>query len=522
MANSQDKILAIVCVLLLILSLGYFYLTTSPEKETDMILSATYSYASTGASKYINSTYLHTLITDDNTTNDPFILSIRNVEDYALGHIPGAVNIEYRSVFTEENLETLPKDKQIVVYCYTGHTAAQTTALLNTMGYDAVCLLWGMCSWTNDSDVAADMYYTAGNDYPVVSGSDTGSTGVIPTGIIFSSQQASVRTMPLKKVKLEPLACGGDTSSTDSETETSEESSDSETDIIIQAAYDATQKSPAMKASDLWELLYNDTNASNDPFILSVRKSEHYELGHIAGSINIGLSDLFKEENLAKLPTDKSKQIVVVCYTGHSASQATALLNLNGYNAIALKWGMCGWTNDEEVTVGKCFTKETAGNNYTYDTGAYDEETRMAISGSIDPSVKLASDLYEELNDGDTTDDPFILSIRSTADYELGHIPWAVNYGGISALFTRENLSKLPFDKEIIVVCYTGHTASQTTALLNLLGYDATALKYGMRGWCANTTIAPKGDEIITGENYPICTGSEPGTMDEAEVAAIG
>ena len=497
-------------------------MTTSPEEtESDAILTATYTYASTGGSKYINATYLHNLITDDDTTNDPFILSIRSEEHYALGHIPGAVNIGYKSVFTEENLETLPKDRQIVVYCYTGHTAAQTTALLNTMGYDAVCLLWGMCSWTNDSDVSADMYYTSGADYPIISGSEPGSIDVVATGSGFAPQ-ATVRTIPEKKVILEPLGCGGDPiPSTTSETDTAEDSSETEKDALMQAAYDATQKSPAMSASALWELIYNDTDTSNDPFILSVRKSEHYELGHIAGSINIGLSDLFKEENLAKLPTDKSKQIVVVCYTGHTASQATALLNLNGHNAIALKWGMCGWTNDAEVTVGKCFTKNTAGNDYTYDTGAYDEETREAIYGSIDASVITAETLYNKLNDGDTTNDPFILSIRSTTDYELGHIPWAVNYGGISTLFTKENLSKLPFDNEIIVVCYTGHTASQTTALLNLLGYNATALKYGMRGWCANTTIAPKGPEI-TGENYPICTGSEPGTIDEAEEAVIG
>jgi len=521
MENGQDKILAIICVLLLVLSVGYFYLTTSPEEETDVILSATYSYASTGASKYINATYLHTLITDEDTTNDPYILSIRGVEDYALGHIPGAVNIGYRNVFTEENLETLPKDRQIVVYCYTGHTAAQTTALLNTMGYDAVCLLWGMCSWTNDSDVAADMYYTTGSDYETYSGTDPGTIQNVPTGIGFTAGY-TVRKMPVKKVVLEPVACGGDPPpSDDSETDTSEDSSESKKEILRQAAYDATQKPAAMSASALWELLYNDTDLSNDPFILSVRKSEHYEIGHIAGSINIGLSDLFKEESLAKLPSDKTKQIVVVCYTGHSASQATALLNLNGYNAIALKWGMCGWNNSAEVTVGKCFTKEKDGNDYTYDTGAYNEDTREAIYGSIDASVITAETLYNKLNDGDTTKDPFILSIRSTTDYELGHIPWAVNYGGISTLFTKENLSKLPFDNEIIVVCYTGHTASQTTALLNLLGYNATALKYGMRGWCANTTIAPKGPEI-TGENYPICTGSEPGTIDEAEEAVIG
>ena len=514
MANGQDKILAIVCAGLLVLSVGYFYLTTSPEEEpeSEIILSATMDYAK-DSNKYINATYLHELITDDDTTNDPYIFSIRSTEHYALGHIPGAVNIGYTSVFTEENLETLPKDRQIVVYCYTGHTAAQTTALLNTMGYDALCLLWGMCSWTNDSTVAANKYFTGGSDYPTVSGSNP---------VDSSSPQASVRTIPVKKEPQKPLGCGDDTTPSDSsETDTSEESSESDADALREAAYAATLKSPVIKASALWELLYNDTDTFNDPFILSVRKAEDYALGHIAGAVNIDLADLFKEENLAKLPEDKDKQIVVVCYTGHTASQATALLNLNGYNAITLMWGMCSWTTDVNITAGKCFDKETAGHDYLYDTGVYDEDLRETLYSSIDAGVKLASDLYEELNDGNTTDDPFILSIRSTADYELGHIPWAVNYGGITSLFTRENLSKLPFDNEIIVVCYTGHTASQTTALLNILGYDATALKWGMCGWCANTTIAPKGF-ARTEPNYPICTGSEPGTMDEAEEATIG
>jgi len=518
MANGQDKILAIVCVLLLVLSAGYFYLTTSPEEEveSDVVLSATIDYAK-DSNKYINATYLHTLITDDDTTNDPYILSIRKAEHYALGHIPGAVNVGYTSVFTEENIETLPKDRPIVVYCYTGHTAAQTTALLNTMGYDALCLKWGMCSWTNDSTVAANKYFTAGSDYPT----EPVIEESVATGNSFAPQ-ATVRTIPVKNEPLVPLACGDDpVIDTSSETDASEESSESDAAALCEAALAATLKPAVMKAPDLWELLYNDTDTSNDPFILSIRKAEHYALGHIAGAVNIGIGDLFTEESLAKLPEDKDKQIVVVCYTGHTASQATALLNLNGYNAITLMWGMCGWTTDTEVTAGKCFSKETAGNDYTYDSGAYDEDTRETLYSSIDTSVKLASDLYEELNDGDTTDDPLVLSIRKTADYELGHIPWAVNYGTITSLFTKENLSKLPFNNEIIVVCYTGHTASQATALLNALGYDATTLKYGMCGWCANTTIAPKGFDR-TGPNYPICTGSEPGTMDIAEEATIG
>jgi rhodanese-related sulfurtransferase len=521
MANGQDKILAIICVVLLILSLGYFYLTTEPkEDESDPILTATKIYTK-DSNKYINATYLHTLITDEDESNDPYILSIRSAEHYALGHIPGAVNIGYTSVFKQENLETLPKDKQIVVYCYTGHTASQTTALLNTMGYNALCLLWGMCSWTNDSNVAVNKYYTGGSDYPTISGTEPGTLGYITTGNNFSPQ-STVKTIPVKVKTLEPLACGGDTTpDTTIEPDTSEEPTDSDTEALRKAAYDATLKSPVIKASALWELLYNDTNTSNDPFILSVRKAEHYTIGHIPGAVNVVLDELFTDDGLAKLPENKNKQIVVVCYTGHSASQATALLNLNGYNAITLMWGMCSWTENSTITAGKCFVKATATHDYSYDTGAYDDELRETIFGSIDAGVMLGSALYEELNDNVTSDDPFILSIRQITDYELGHIPGAVNYGTITNLFTKENLSKLPFEREIIVVCYTGHTASQATALLNILGYNATALKYGMCGWCANTTIAPKGFDR-TGPNYPICTGSDPGTFDEAEVAVIG
>jgi rhodanese-related sulfurtransferase len=83
--------------------------------------------------------------------------------------------------------------------------------------------------------------------------------------------------------------------------------------------------------------------------------------------VNIGLTSLFTAENLAKLPFDK--QIVVVCYTGHSASQATALLNAIGYNATALKWGMCSWTTNSTVTVNKCYDQITAAMDYQFVTG---------------------------------------------------------------------------------------------------------------------------------------------------------
>jgi len=512
MANKEDKILAIICVVLLIVSIGFFSYVKSTEEEVEMVsevLSATRDYTDAGVSRYINASTLYNQITDDDSTNDPYIVSIRGDEYYAKGHIPGAVSIPRTSMFTEEYLNKLPKDQRIVVYCYTGHTASQATALLNVMGYDAVSLLWGMCSWTNDSDVAKNAYFTGGSDYDFVSGSEPGNLGGVVGNIILP------RIIPLN-----PLGCGGDTEPPE---DTTPIVISDGSDALREASYAATLKSPAISASGLWELIYNDTDSTNDPFILDVRKSDAYESGHISSAINIGLADLFKDENMAKLPDDMDRQIVVVCYTGHTASQATALLNINGYNAIALKFGMCSWTTDTDVTQGKCFDKTKHCLDYPFDTGIWDDEVREKVYDSLNPLKTIAitaESLYNNLWDGDTSNDPFVLSIRKSADYELGHIPGAVNYGGISALYADENLAMLPYDNQIVVVCYTGHTASQAAALLNLLGYNATALKWGMVGWCANTTIAPKGFER-TSPNYPICTGIEPGTIDEAEEATI-
>lgn len=73
-------------------------------------------------------------------------------------------------------------------------------------------------------------------------------------------------------------------------------------------------------------------------FILDVRKPEDYAEGHVAGATNIFWLDLLDPKSLKKLPMDKT--IVVVCYVGHTASQAVVLLKLLGYKAVGLKFGM--------------------------------------------------------------------------------------------------------------------------------------------------------------------------------------
>jgi len=259
----------------------------------------------------------------------PYIVSSRKPEDYATGHIPGAVNLPESILFKPENLAKLPKDSKIVPYCYTGHSGSQVTAMLNMCGYDATNLLWGIMGWTTNTTVANKQFSNPDTDLL------TETT---------ANQLTETYSLPTVDV----------TSSTNSLE-------------IIRIACDnyATAGLKNMKAADLSALI-TDGDSSNDPTIISVRKSEDYAKGHIPGAVNIAFTDVAKKENLRKL--DPGRQIVVYCYTGRTGSQATAILNVLGYNATNLLWGMSGWTTDP-VVAAKRFDPTTSP-DYPFATGA--------------------------------------------------------------------------------------------------------------------------------------------------------
>ncbi len=71
-----------------------------------------------------------------------YLLDIRKPEDYDKDHIEGAVNIPWVKV--GDALDDLPKDRKIIVICYSGQTAGQTVALLKILGFDCCSLKGGM------------------------------------------------------------------------------------------------------------------------------------------------------------------------------------------------------------------------------------------------------------------------------------------------------------------------------------------------------------------------------------------
>lgn len=102
-----------------------------------------------------------TMVTD-NPSNYYVVNYWPNAEYLNPGHIPGAYNyVPGQSLTLATDLKTLPTDKTIVVYCYTGQTSAFMAAYLGTLGYNVKSLKFGANSmftgslpksnWTTDN-----------------------------------------------------------------------------------------------------------------------------------------------------------------------------------------------------------------------------------------------------------------------------------------------------------------------------------------------------------------------------------
>jgi len=69
-------------------------------------------------------------------------LSVRSADDYAAGHIPGAINIPFGKNM-QESFSQIPTDKPVIVYCYSGQTSSQTLGILRLLGFEAYSLTGG-------------------------------------------------------------------------------------------------------------------------------------------------------------------------------------------------------------------------------------------------------------------------------------------------------------------------------------------------------------------------------------------
>jgi len=78
------------------------------------------------------------------------ILDVRRPDEYARGHIPGAILIPNETIgaIPPERLKDL--DQIILVYCRSGNRSKQAAAKLAAMGYSHIYEFGGINTWTGE------------------------------------------------------------------------------------------------------------------------------------------------------------------------------------------------------------------------------------------------------------------------------------------------------------------------------------------------------------------------------------
>jgi rhodanese-related sulfurtransferase len=240
------------------------------------------------------------------TGESMLVLDLRRAEDYAKGHVKGAVNVPF-GMSVSDNLEYLPQEGEVYIYCYSGQTAGQAVMLMNAAGIPARSVNLGWNFGISKVDGAADVTDTKSEEL------DKTKSNTIDSAIAKSVKEYFEH---LPGVKDTPFA----------NNIVSEENAkailDSKDDSVV---------------------------------LLSIRSAEDYAKGHIEGAVNIPFGNNMYPD-LEALPVDK--KILVYCYSGQTAGQTVAAMRLAGFDAVSLKGGMgvgknapMGWSNQNYPVV---------------------------------------------------------------------------------------------------------------------------------------------------------------------------
>jgi rhodanese-related sulfurtransferase len=170
---------------------------------------------------------------------DVFLIDVREESEVAeTGMIPGAVHIPLRTV--AQNLDQIPTDQPVVIYCKSGFRAALATGALHVLGYENVQAFPPSFAGWAEFDAASNQ------ESPV-------EAGTVEDDVIVAAADAYLSTIPEGF-----LSMGLD---------------------AFKAQMDAT-----------------------DVYVIDVREVSEYEAGHIEGAVNIPIRAL--GESLSQIPSD--------------------------------------------------------------------------------------------------------------------------------------------------------------------------------------------------------------------------
>ena len=79
------------------------------------------------------------------------ILDVRTHEEFAAGHIPGAIVVPNETIGTEEIPQLPDKDQLIMVYCRSGNRSKQASDKLVKQGYTNIVEFGGIIDWPGET-----------------------------------------------------------------------------------------------------------------------------------------------------------------------------------------------------------------------------------------------------------------------------------------------------------------------------------------------------------------------------------
>ena len=78
------------------------------------------------------------------------ILDVRRPDEYAAGHIPGAINVANETIGTAAIPELPDKDQLILVYCRSGRRSKEASEKLVKLGYTNIVEFGGILDWKGE------------------------------------------------------------------------------------------------------------------------------------------------------------------------------------------------------------------------------------------------------------------------------------------------------------------------------------------------------------------------------------
>ena len=94
--------------------------------------------------------------------SDYTLIDVRTQDEFDLGHIDSAINLDFYSDTFQNEILSLPKNEKIVLYCRTNNRSSKTATILKENGYkDILVLRGGITEWVKNGN---DINYTTSTD----------------------------------------------------------------------------------------------------------------------------------------------------------------------------------------------------------------------------------------------------------------------------------------------------------------------------------------------------------------------